>query len=356
MKITINTIKLQNAVAKVIKGAGFNKLLELSNNLGITLEGTNLLLATTDGTNYMYVSLDVPASEDFSIAVNAEMFSKLITKITSEEVALEVTSNALIVRGNGTYTLSLCLDDNGEILSFPNFATKMPEVKESVTVYKEVISAMITSLKPSLSDNAGSIYSNYYVGEFLASTDRAMMSIYDEKMFKDNEFMFSREFVDLLGLATSDVVLELTDEYLIATSDDMCVCAKKPIDTNGFEVAGIKGILALEFNSFCRVSKSGLLALLERLALFVGQYDDSAINLHFTDNALEVSSLSSSGIESIDYKEAKDAVDMAVKINVNRLIAQVKAYSSDTVDIYYGQSKFLKLSDGKLTQIIAYML
>ena len=38
-------------------------------------------------------------------------------------------------------------------------------------------------------------------------------------------------------------------------------------------------------------------------------------------------------IESIEYKEAKDAVDMSVKINVNRLIAQVKAYTADTVDI-----------------------
>lgn len=355
--MNVNTIKLQNAVAKVIKGAGFNKMLEVSRYIGIKIEGGRLYLTTTDGTNYMYVWVEVDTDEQFNISVDAEVFAKLISKTTTDEITFEATDSALVVKGNGTYTMPLELDDSGNVLVYPDPSASLgSNIGEAVTVSPSVIDAMITSLKPSLSSVEGSIYENYCVSDFIASTDRAMVSIFNEQIFKENNFMFSREFVDLLGIATEDIEFQIYDDYILALSKDMKICAKKPADTAEFDVDKMKKLMDISFDSFCRVNKSSLLALLERLALFVGAYDDGAINLEFKDDSLEVSSLKSNGIESIEYKEAKNAVDMKVKINVNRLLTQVKAYSSDTVDIYYGQAKFLKLSDGKLTQIIAYML
>ena len=96
-----------------------------------------------------------------------------------------------------------------------------------------------------------------------------------------------------------------------------------------------------------------MLELLDRLSLFVSKFDEGCIKLHFTDGCIEVSSMASNGIESVDFTESKDAKDMTIKINIDRLRNQLKAYNSDIVDLYYGSDVCIKLVDGDLTQVIA---
>ena len=98
------------------------------------------------------------------------------------------------------------------------------------------------------------------------------------------------------------------------------------------------------------------MSTLERISIFVGDFEDNVIKLHFTDKSIEIQSMSSSGIESVNYMEHKSATDFTAKINVAMLITQLKAYGSDSVEIYYGNDKLLKLKDGKLTQVIAYVI
>jgi hypothetical protein len=63
--------------------------------------------------------------------------------------------------------------------------------------------------------------------------------------------------------------------------------------------------------------------------------------------------MASNGIERVDYTESKDTIDLTIKINIDRFRNQLKAYSSDVVDLYYGSDICIKLVDGDLTQVIA---
>lgn len=352
MKLTVNTIQLQNAVAKATKCSGFNKLLPITGMMGIKFTGTELVFTTTDGTNFLYITLDVGSSEAFDVTVDAEIFSKLVSKLTSEQITLEVTDSYLLVSGNGDYKLSLQLNDDGNNLVYPDPLKDVPVEISDLKISKVVIDMMLNALKPSLSQVVGSVYTNYYVGKVLATTDKVMLGIFDDKVI-DDDLLFSRSFVDLLGLATDDVAFELSGDYMIARCDDMTLCAKKSDNVTEYNVEGLNKMLGFEFDAYCKVNKSALLATLERLAIFVGQYDDSAINIHFTNTGMELSSLNSSGVETVDFMEVKNAKDMTIKINILRLIIQLKAYASDSVDIYYGNEKLIKLNDGKLTQVIA---
>lgn len=354
-KLTVNTVQLQNAVAKATKCSGFNKLLPITTMIGIKFNGTDLVFTTTDGTNYLYISLGVGSDETFDVTVDADKFSKLVSKLTSEQITLEVTDAYLLISGNGDYKLSLQLDDKGENLIYPDPLKDVPVEISDKKISKTVIDLMLNSLKPSLSQTAGSVYTNYCVGKVIASTDRVMLGIFDEEVV-DEQLLFSRQFVDLLGLANDDVNFELSGDYMIARCGDMVLCAKKSANVTDYNIDALNKLLGFDYDAFCRVNKSALLATLERLAIFVGQYDDSAINIHFTNDSMELSSLNSSGVEVIDFMESKNAQDTTIKINILRLITQLKAYASDSVDIYYSNGKFIKLNDGKLTQIIALML
>ena len=131
------------------------------------------------------------------------------------------------------------------------------------------------------------------------------------------------------------------------------VCTKIQTNVSEYNIEGITRFANLEVNSFCRIKKAEILDLLDRLSLFVSKFDDGAIKLHFTSDYIEVSSIASNGIERVDVMECKDAKDFEIKINIDRFRNQLKAYNSDSVDLYYGSDMCIKLVDGNMTQVIA---
>lgn len=351
---TFTTEQLKKLVAYAIQGAGNNKMAELSQYMGITVTNGKLYLNTTDGENYLSVS-DTCLADDMDVTVSAELFAKLIGKINSDTVDLDVEDDTLVVNGNGKYTLGLIADKDGNPLSFPD---NFPEMSESLGEINASDLVLINSaIKASLSSVNGNIYSSYYFGDVVASTDRAMMSILSKKMF-DKPYLLSRQFVDLMCIGNTDVAISQFEDMIIAeeqvTEDCLIsVCTKVRTDVEEFKIENIFKFAELEATSFCRVKKADLLSLLDRLSLFVSKYDEGVITLHFTKKYLEVSSLKSDGIERVDYAESKKATDKTIKINIERLSTQLKAYSSDTVDLYYGSDMCIKLVDGDVTQVIA---
>ena len=349
-----NTERLKQLVGYAIRGAGFNKLLELSSYIGITVQDGMLYLNTTDGTNYLNVS-DSCIADDMNIVVDAELFAKLINKINTDTVNMNIVGNTLVITGNGKYTLELIIDEQGNHLSFPD---KFPDNVENVgTLSANDLITISTSIKASLSNVAGSVYSSYYFGDIVASTDRCMVSVFNRKPF-ESAYLLNKEFVDLMTMSGADVRLYTGDNMIgteskISERGVISVCSKVQDGVSDFNVDGVKKFLALDVGSFCRIRKSDILDLLDRLSLFVSKFDDGAIQLAFTSDGLEVSSMASNGIEKIEFVESKDSVPSTVKINIDRLRNQLKAYSSDMVDLYYGSDVCIKLVDGDMTQISA---
>lgn len=357
VKFECDTKVLQNATMKSIKAAGFNKMIPLTSMIGIGSRGDSFTLTSTDGTNYLYVDIDLQIEDDFSVVVDAEKFSKLVSKLTSDTVELVLSADSLIVNSNGEYKLALQLSDDGSVLEFPTpIMSAKVDFDKSVKLDKSVIDVMLNSIKPSLSTQAGNVYSNYYVGDVIVGTDRAMFSSFDNSSFGSNRLL-SREFVDLLGLMPDDTVeIVFGEDEVVANSGNLSLYATQSASTEGFNADKISEIISTEMDSFCRVNKQALLSALERIAIFVGEFDETATKLKFTPDGLEISSMNTSGVETVDYMEFMFDTEFSAKISITRFITLLKSYGSDSVDIYFGNAKMLKLKDGKLTQVIAYML
>lgn len=354
-KLTVSTVQLQALVSKVNQCVGNNKLHRITNMIGLKSVDGALQLYSTDGVNTLCVSMQADDA-DIDVSVNAETFVKLISKITSDSISLEVCDNVLNISGNGNYKLALELNDNGDIFSFPDNDVDADEVG---TISADAIQTIQASLKSSLSVNAGSVYTNYYAGEFVAATDRAMMGVYDYPMFTSDEtkFLLNSGFVDLLSLGGDSVILayNVDTQILVASADRFRLTTKASTDCTEFNIEGINKMLAVEQDSYCKIRKKEIVDVLDRLSLFVSAYDDGAITLEFSQSSVKVSSLSSNGVEIIDYAECKNIQDKTIKINIGRLISQLKSYTSDMVDLYYGSDICIKLVDGTVTQVVALM-
>jgi hypothetical protein len=108
-----------------------------------------------------------------------------------------------------------------------------------------------------------------------------------------------------------------------------------------------------EFSSMCKFPKSTLLNLLDRLALFVDTYDKNGIYLTFTNDGIRVSSKKSSGVEVIPYSDSKNFTPFTCCIDIEMLRSQIKAQTTDMIELWYGTDNAIKMVDGNVTQIVA---
>ena len=357
MKIKLKTEKLQELVSRAVNGCSNNKMIPITGLMSIELSDNKLTLATTDAINYLFVSEDKIDGDDFNVVVQAETFSKLISRMTAEYVTLELVGEELRVTGNGEYKIELPLDEEGELIKFPRPLDQvdLKTVKEDYTINLTTVKKLLMVNKPALATSLDvPCYTGYYVGDNVVSTDTYKICGTDIKLF-DNPALIGPEMMDLLDVMTcEEIKVYVKDNTIVFVTPDCIVYGKTLEGIENYQVDAISGLLDLDFPSECSVSKDALLQALDRLSLFVGPYDKNGIYMTFTRDGLLLSSRKSTGTEEIPYKSSKDFKDFTCCINIEMLQTQVKAHVLDEIKMCYGLDNALKIVDGNVTQIIAY--
>ena len=357
MKLVINTTELKEMVSKAEKGAGNNKLLPITCLMGINCSD-KLTFTTTDGTNYLCVTkrLSEPA-EAFNVAVAVDRFAKLVAKLTCEKATLEIVDDHLQITGNGTYKIELPYDENGTIVKYKNPADKIVNsvIEEEGSIYTSTVKQAIASVKPALSTAADvPCYMNYHVSDKIIGTDTYTIAELAYKMFNTPR-LISAELMNLLGL-TDAVEMSYTmykDGNIRFVADDCQVYGRCSDGIDEYAINAINKLLEKDMQSKCEISKDALLQLLDRLMLFVAPYDKNGVTLTFTEDALLIESLNSSGAEEIKYLSMDNVVPATYTIDIQILYAQVKASLGTNLEIYWGVDSAIKLKSGNLSQIIA---
>jgi len=355
MKLSIKTVVFQEMVSRAIKGASQDKMMPLTSLMAIQLKDNLLTLITTDASNTLYIMHDVEG-EDFYCVVQVEQFSKLISKMTSENLSLEIKDAILTVKGNGSYKIELPLDENGEMIQFPDPVAedKQEEMPETVEMKLSTIKTILAVNKASLAiTNEEPAYTGYYVGERVVTTNRDTICGLAVNVF-DEPVLISSEMMNLLDVMTDEKIKVYSEDDIIEFFSDDCILYGYKMDgIEDFAIDIIGSLIDEKFESSCKISKTDFLALLDRISLFVGEYDNKAVTLTFTDKGIDVSSKQSNGIETITYMDSKNFKPYSCILDISMLILQVKANRADSVVIQYGNDNSIKIVDEDVTQVIA---
>ena len=355
MKTTINTKQLQELVTKSMKCAACNPKIPITGMIAIEVKKGTITLTTTDECNYLYVKGDCEAN-DFYVVVNAELFVKLISKLTSDTVTMEIVNDSLEINANGRYVLELPYDGEGELVKFPNPVAKMPENVAHADVPLSTLKMVLATAKASVDctkDYYG-CYAGYYFGEdCVMTTDSYKMCKIDTSVFGVPALLWSStmELVGLLSGDNVDVSIGGNCIYMQTPSGD--IYAQLMDCIADFNVEAVKKYTSAEFERSCVVSKAELLQVLDRLSLFVTKLDENGIFLTFGQEELKITSRQSDGEEAIAYSEFVDGSEFSCCIDVERFTDQVKSVLADTVEIFFGSSSTIKIEDGNVTKIVS---
>lgn len=360
MKIKINTKILQDMMAKAIKGSSNNKMIPITSLIGIEVKEQMLTLMTTDGSNHLRVNQNIELdpmygpveSQNFYTVVNAETFAKLVAKTTSENMTLMCADNYLEVKGNGTYKLEIPMDEDGNVIKFPDI--KNIE-EEEIVLSTEKLKTILSTAKVSVAKTMEvPCLTGYYIGNKVVSTDRTMMCCINDNML-EQPILISSEMAELLQLLDcEEVSLLIKENNLIFFTPTMIISGKQLEGLDIYPVQALDSLMNLTYENYAAVKKQDLLDVLERTSIFVSDYDKNGIYLSFTEDGLQLTSQKSNASEIIemDRDANKDFVPFRCLIDIEMLKSQVQINSSDIIKIYYGQEKSIKLIDGNTTMII----
>ncbi len=354
MKLTISTSTLQTMVAKSMKGASCNKMIPLTGLMAIELKDNLLTLITTDATNYLYVHEDKVEGDDFYVVIQADMFAKLISKLTCEKVSLELKDNTLMVTGNGKYSIELPLDEEGELIKYPNPLSGANFVGDDYTINLSTVKLILNTAKSALADTLEvPCYTGYYVGNKVVATDTYKICGINIKMW-DEPTLISPEMMNLLDIFTDEKIAVYRNGNTMVFKSANCVVYGTLMDSiDDYQIEAIDGLLEQGFESSCKLTKSALLQLLDRLALFVSPYDKNGIYLTFTRDGLQIESKQANSTEVIPYLESNNFRDFTCCVDIEMLQSQVKANTGDGVTIHYGEDNAIKIADGNVVQVVA---
>lgn len=354
--LSIKTVTLKQMVSKAVKGASCNKMIPLTELIAIELLNNTLTLTTSDATNYLYIRQVDVVGDDFYAVVKVDVFSKLVAKMTSEDIKLALGTNALKVTGNGSYSIELPLDEEGQPIKYPNPAfAKELTVDSDCEIQLSTVKTILNTNKPALATTMESpCYTGYYVGDSVVSTDTYKICATKVKLF-DKPFLISTEMMDLLGVIDSEKIkVNFNSDGSLTFITDTCAVHGTPLDgIEDYAINAIQGLIDLEFDSMCKLHKSVVIGVLDRLSLFVSAYDRNAIYLTFTKDGILVSNKALSSAETIPFAESTNFKDFTCAIDVNMLASQIKAQSTDVIELWYGKNNAIKMVDGNVVQIVA---
>ena len=143
------------------------------------------------------------------------------------------------------------------------------------------------------------------------------------------------------------------DNELIFFNENFKISGKELEGKETYPVQQIEGLLQTSYNNTIKVNKQELLNVLDRMSLFVSDYDKGGVFLDFEIRGLTLKSQKSNAVEVIQTPETNDRATFNCLVDIEMLKSQIETISTDVVEIQYGQEKSIKILDENCIHIIS---
>ena len=352
MQIKLKTDSLKEAVNKVVKGMGNNKILPITEMIGVNLADKSLTFVTTDGSSKVQVSLPVEEEGKFSFVVNGKTFSQLVQKTTTEFVTFIVEEDKLTLKGNGTYSFSFTSDEDGELVTLPVIDKEKGNFVELNT--KELQQSYEIN-KFSLADSMETMaYTGFYFDASGSLTTNSMKISYIKNNLFATPLLLNNKLVSLVSLLDGDKVkVYQTNSEIVLESGNVSIQGYKMTEVNEFPIEDIKPFLENDLPHKVRINKQALLNLLDRISVFVTPFDKNSIKIDFTNDGMRVWTLDGVNNELIPYTDKENLKESTIKVDVTNFKDLVGSNPEEELVIMYGHPAAIKMTFGNVSQILA---
>lgn len=341
----LKTLKLRKMLQQVTKCKA-NPALEITNYIELCFKETGLVINATDSTNFISVVDDEVKGNNESLIIKTDQFAKLIAKTTKENVELIPHNDHLEVKGNGTYKVELVEDE-----VYPTYEPK--PIKQFILSNKQLQHGIASAMKAKSSTaNEGVLYGVSLKDGLITGADSIKVSITVLKGF-DSNILIPPSICNLMtALDDEKVTLSLCDNSTVLIEAGGVTIYGRLMD-GAEEYPDLSGLVEDENPYSCKVDKSTILEVIDRLNLFVSTYDKNIINIVFTDSGLVVGTAGGS-TETVLYVDPIEiAEDILYQLNIAFLKDLITNLDNSAINIEFGEPDLIILSSESDIMLLA---
>lgn len=362
--ILLKTEMIKDVCSDISQAVDSNGLLDVTEVLQIELINKQLSLSVTNGEYYVKYKLDVDTTEELKAVVNASTFLKLISKLTTDEISLEIVGTNLIVEANGNYKFPLVYKDDS-LLEVKEIVIDNPTTTFSVksNVLKSILDYNTGELNKGILTNP--VQKLYYVDNEGAITfttgacvnsftlpspvklllNKRLVKLF--KLFDEEDVSFTLGQDDVNGVTVTKVRFETTTMTLVSllNSNDTLI--------NSVPASAIRSRANTVYDYGVVVSKSNLLSAIDRLSLFIDSMVSQVIKLHFTSQGVQLSDIDVKNVEKIQYEGSSNVVDdYEMVLNLQDLKTTVSLHDDSYITFAFGNHQAVVINKDNVYVII----
>lgn len=367
--ITLKTEELQGVCSKILSAVDSNGLSEITETVELVLKDNNLYLQVTNREYFVKIKLSTNISEEFHATIHAELFLKLISKITTELVTLEVSNKSLVITGNGKYELPLVYEGS-DILKLPEI--NINNVTNNFTISGSILNSinLYNSKQLIMGNIVNPIQSLYYVDQEGAITFTTGACVNKFKLDKDVKLLLNSKLVKLFKLFKSSNDVDFTigqdkiSQEIIQTkvkfkTSDIELTAVLPMNDNAVSKVPVTAIRDRAFKDYdytAVINRDGLLQAINRLFIFSS--NSSSIDrtfgiFEFNKNSVIIKDMNKVNNEKILYSnEIQMTESYTAVLDFGDVKSILESASDEYINISFGDNQAVVCSKNNIYNVI----
>ena len=363
--------EIQNACSKILTAVDSNTVSAVTETLQLSTEGKNLYISVTNKEYFARVKLEMAEPVDFKATVNANLFLKLVSQITTETIELSVEESTLIIKGNGTYKLPLIFDGD-KLMELPEIVIHNPTVNFKID--SNILLSILQFNSKELSKGIISrpIQKLYYVDEHGALTFTTGACVNSFELQQPVKLLLNDRLVKLFKLFKGEQVdftlgYDTISEDTIQTkvrfeSDDIIITAVLSCDDNmleSFPVNAVRGRANSDYPYSVNVNREQLIQTINRLLLFTSANGAKDIinpfsTFEFKKDSMIVWDTNHENYEEVFYSNTECSVDdkYVAILDLKDLKTTLENCTEQYVVLHFGDSQAVVIARGNVKNVI----
>lgn len=366
MKAVVMTKEFQDMVAKVIKGSGQEPQLLVTMCMNIEVKKGYLNLTTTDMNNTVNVSstkVVKECDEDIFTCVNGDTFTKLISKLTSEEITLEMAEGGsvlLVKSGSGKYPFSVYVDTDEVTpvrISTPKFNRDLVGHEIQAVTLKSLLTHNRNCLAKNATNNQ--LYACYYMDkDGVATFDTIKSCVNNGVKVTSTPILVKPDTVNILDVFTDEkVAVQVDGKYIRFSAGGIEIVSNLVEGASEFPIAPLRDLAVKSSGATLTFNKQNLLNCLDRLMLFIGTQDMYCVSVAFDKKTAVFTGYDDKNIcESLTCTAGEVSTPITQLLSLQHLRIQVAACVTDDVKLCFGSDSGLTIEDGNIILFVPYLI
>lgn len=329
----------------------------------LVANGNELCMNVTNREYFTTVKFALDEPTTFKASINAELFLKLISKITSPTIELTLEGNAVKINANGVYKIPIIYTNESmfelpkiEIQNITNTMTIKSSILQSILQYNSKELQRGIAVKP--------VQKYYYVDELGCITftsgacvntftlEKPLKVLLGEKivklfkLFKDVENVEFKLGEDTLSQGITQTKVKFTggNVELTAILSDAGLVSEVPVQA-------VRGMTTKNYSNEVVVNRKTLLEALTRLMLFNDDKNNYG-KLTFTSNAIEICDFGGENKELIPLVNSVENLSYSAILNMDNLNLIINGCEDEEITICFGDSKAFVFKKQFISDII----